>query len=134
MEPEEDELSHQILKDKAVKKPKQQSESPKSTMDKGDDIKSIMTNSLQVSGGSGSVKSLVKPIATEKLKEVTVYGSKSKVGANDQKVLDDMASGGRNVSSIEDAIKTYGEKVVNVSVRSSGANEALYNRRRLSEK
>ena len=87
--------------------------------------------------GKGASKGPAKvdpPIKTEELEAVTVYGKKSKVGANDKKVLDDMASGGRSAKSIKDATEKYGKKQVDVSVRSSNANKGLYNKVRATEK
>ena len=70
------------------------------------------------------------PIATEKLKGVTVHGSKSKVGANDQKVLNELKDSGRASTSIKAATKTYGKKVVKQHLEASGADTALYNKTR----
>ena len=83
--------------------------------------------------GKGPAK-VDPPVKTEELKGVTVYGKKSKVGANDKKVLDDMASGGRSAKSIKDATEKYGKKAVDVSVRSSNADKGLYNKVRAAKK
>ena len=73
------------------------------------------------------------PKATENLKEVTVYGSKSKVGANDQKVLDELKDSGRESKSIEAATDTYGGKIVQQHIEASGADTSLYNKTRAYE-
>ena len=70
------------------------------------------------------------PIATEKLKGVTVYGSKSKIGVNDQKVLDELKESGRESTSIKAATETYGKKIVKQHLEASGADTALYNKTR----
>ena len=96
-------------------------------------IAESLTEKKVGSKGKGPAK-VDPPVKTEELEAVTVYGKKSKVGANDKKVLDDMASGGRSAKSIKDATEKYGKKQVDVSVRSSNANKGLYNKVRATEK
>jgi len=103
-------------------------------------MNNIFTNKkiYQMLGSQGPAKpdpstKASPPIKTEELKAVTVYGNKSKVGANDKKVLDDMNSGGRSATSIKDATEKYGKKAVDVSVRSSNADKGLYNKVRATE-
>lgn len=73
------------------------------------------------------------PIATEELKGVTVHGSKSKIGANDQKVLNELKDSGRKSTSIKAATETYGGKIVQQHLEASGADTALYNKTRAYE-
>ena len=73
------------------------------------------------------------PIATEKLKGVTVHGSKAKIGANDQKVLNELKESGRESTSIKAATETYGGKIVQQHLEASGADTALYNKTRAYE-